>query len=170
MNKLTMEMVEVLKNMKVAEIKAFAEENNYKIKGFWKMNKTQMIEAILEESEILEEEIQTPEENIEEEVQIPEKEIIIEVPETTEEETIEEEVPEKPHRISRKTRKIVIYNKEGEIAYKFDTVEEALEKLEIYRRKDLIYICNKNLVASYSARSKYYQFDGYKFTFEEDAK
>ncbi|MDK0599689.1 hypothetical protein ACV3NL_04060 [Clostridium perfringens] len=64
-----------------------------------------------------------------------------------------------------KSEKIIIYNPEGEIAYQFETIYEALKELKIYSERDLKYICKRNYVGNYSLKSKYRKFNGYKFTF-----
>ena len=68
--------------------------------------------------------------------------------------------------IKSKSEKIIIYNPEGEVAYEFETIDEALKELKIYSERDLKYICKRNYVGNYGLRSKYKKFNGYKFTFK----
>lgn len=68
----------------------------------------------------------------------------------------------KPKKLKNKI--IVIYNKNDEEAYRFDSFEEAQRELVVFSLKDLKYICNKGEKRSYPFRSKYRDFNGFTFT------
>lgn len=132
-----------LVEMTVKELRELVKILGFEIKGAWKMVKADLA-----------------------------KEIFFAWEKEAEAKAKETEAPKKKasKRISRKNRIIVIFNELGEEAYRFDTIKKALEALEIYREKDLKFICNKGEVREYSAKSKYYKFNGYRFTFEDASK
>ena len=63
---------------------------------------------------------------------------------------------------------VIIYDENNEIKYKFENVLIAQKELEIFSLKDLKYICNKNHIGNYSQKSKYKNFNGYRFTFNRE--
>ena len=129
-----------LVEMTVKELRELVKVLGFEIKGAWKMVKADLTKEIFFAWEKAK-------------------------PAKVEEEETPTETPKKK-RVSRKNRIIVIFNELGEEAYRFNTIEEALNTLEVYREKDLKFICNKGEVREYSAKSKYYKFNGYRFTFE----
>lgn len=87
--------------------------------------------------------------------------------------TIEQNVEVK----ERKKRKsidqdnfLVILDAEGKVVYKFETIDEAVETLQVYSRKDLIYLCKKGEKREYKEKSKYAAFNGFTFTLEPKIK
>lgn len=60
-----------------------------------------------------------------------------------------------------------IFDPQGNIAYEFNSYEEAVKELKIYSLRDLKYICRRNHIGDYGQRSKYKAFNGFKFTVEE---
>lgn len=92
--------------------------------------------------------------------------------ETTEAETneipVETATTEQPKKKSRKlVGQIVIYNSKGEVAYTFDSYEKAMIELQVFNLSEIKWLCNGNRQPSYGPRSKFYKFNGYKFTIEK---
>lgn len=67
-----------------------------------------------------------------------------------------------------KNKVIVIYNRNDEEAYRFNSFEEAQRELVVFSLKDLKYICNKGEKRHYSYRSKYRDFNGFTFTVQNN--
>ena len=66
-----------------------------------------------------------------------------------------------------KNKVIVIYDKNDEEVYRFDSFEEAQRELVVFSLKDLKYICNKGEKRNYTFKSKYRDFNGFTFTVQK---
>ena len=63
--------------------------------------------------------------------------------------------------------KIVIYNPQGEVAYTFDSYEKAMVELQVFNLSEVKWLVNGSRTGKYGPRSKFYKFNGYKFTTEK---
>ena len=59
---------------------------------------------------------------------------------------------------------LIVLDTEGNIVYRFESIDEALLTLQVYSRKDIIYLCKKGEKREYKEKSKYAPFNGFTFT------
>lgn len=146
-----------LVEMTVKELLELVKVLGFEIKGASKMKKVDLAQAIFVQWEA----------KVKETTKIEETST-----ETTEAETnetlVETATTEQPKKKSRKlVGQIVIYNPKGEVAYTFDSYEKAMIELQVFNLSEIKWLVNGNRQPSYGPRSKFYKFNGYKFTIEK---
>lgn len=147
-----------LVEMTVKELLELVKVLGFEIKGASKMKKVDLAQEIFTQWEAKVKETTTVEE--------------------TETETTEAETNETPiataitEQQKKKSRKlvgqIVIYNPKGEVAYTFDSYEKAMIELQVFNLSEIKWLCNGNRQPKYGQRSKFYKFNGYKFTIDKN--
>lgn len=147
-----------LLEMTVKELLELVKVLGFEIKGASKMKKVDLAQEIFTQWEAKVKETTTVEE--------------------TETETTEAETNETPiataitEQQKKKSRKlvgqIVIYNPKGEVAYTFDSYEKAMIELQVFNLSEIKWLCNGNRQPKYGQRSKFYKFNGYKFTIDKN--
>lgn len=144
--------------MTVKELLELVKVLGFEIKGASKMKKVDLAQEIFAQWEAKVKETTTVEET---------------QTETTEAETNETPVAtaitEQQKKKSRKlVGQIVIYNPKGEVAYTFDSYEKAMIELQVFNLSEIKWLCNGNRQPKYGQRSKFYKFNGYKFTIDKN--
>lgn len=147
-----------LVEMTVKELLELVKVLGFEIKGASKMKKVDLAQEIFTQWEAKVKETTTVEET---------------QTETTEAETnetpIATAITEQQKKKSRKlVGQIVIYNPKGEVAYTFDSYEKAMIELQVFNLSEIKWLCNGNRQPSYGQRSKFYKFNGYKFTIDKN--
>lgn len=147
-----------LVEMTVKELLELVKVLGFEIKGASKMKKVDLAQEIFAQWEAKVKETTTVEET---------------QTETTEAETNETPVAtaitEQQKKKSRKlVGQIVIYNPNGEVAYTFDSYEKAMIELQVFNLSEIKWLCNGNRQPKYGQRSKFYKFNGYKFTIDKN--
>lgn len=147
-----------LVEMTVKELLELVKVLGFEIKGASKMKKVDLAQEIFTQWEAKVKETTTVEE-----IQT----------ETTEAETnetpIATAITEQQKKKSRKlVGQIVIYNPKGEVAYTFDSYEKAMIELQVFNLSEIKWLCNGNRQPKYGQRSKFYKFNGYKFTIDKN--
>lgn len=146
-----------LVEMTVKELLELVKVLGFEIKGASKMKKVDLAQEIFTQWEAKVKETTTVEET---------------QTETTEAETneipVETAITEQPKKKSRKlVGQIVIYNPKGEVAYTFDSYEKAMIELQVFNLSEVKWLVNGSRTGKYGPRSKFYKFNGYKFTTEK---
>lgn len=144
--------------MTVKELLELVKVLGFEIKGASKMKKVDLAQEIFTQWEAKVKETTTVEET---------------QTETTEAETnetpIATAITEQQKKKSRKlVGQIVIYNPKGEVAYTFDSYEKAMIELQVFNLSEIKWLCNGNRQPKYGQRSKFYKFNGYKFTIDKN--
>lgn len=147
-----------LVEMTVKELLELVKVLGFEIKGASKMKKVDLAQEIFTQWEAKVKETTTVEET---------------QTETTEAETnetpIATAITEQQKKKSRKlVGQIVIYNPKGEVAYTFDSYEKAMIELQVFNLSEIKWLCNGNRQPKYGQRSKFYKFNGYKFTIDKN--
>ncbi|MDU4884317.1 Rho termination factor N-terminal domain-containing protein [uncultured Clostridium sp.] len=149
-----------LVEMTVKELLELVKVLGFEIKGASKMKKVDLAQEIFTQWEAKVKETTTVEET---------------QTETTEAETNETPVAtaiteqqKKKYRTKALVGKIVIYNPKGEVAYTFDSYEKAMIELQVFNLSEVKWLVNGNRQPSYGPRSKFYKFNGYKFTIDKN--
>lgn len=148
----------ILIEMTVKELLELVKVLGFEIKGASKMKKVDLAQEIFTQWEAKVKETTTVEET---------------QTETTEAETnetpIATAITEQQKKKSRKlVGQIVIYNPKGEVAYTFDSYEKAMIELQVFNLSEIKWLCNGNRQPKYGQRSKFYKFNGYKFTIDKN--
>lgn len=148
-----------LVEMTVKELLKLVKVLGFEIKGASKMKKVDLAKEIFMawEAKIKDNttDEETPTEVIEDEtIETPVK-------------TATTEQSKKKSRTKALVGKIVIYNPQGEVTYTFNSYEEAQETLEIFTLAEIKWLVNGNRQPVYGKRSKFYKFNGYRFTIEK---
>lgn len=147
-----------LVEMTVKELLELVKVLGFEIKGASKMKKVDLSQEIFTQWEAKVKETTTVEET---------------QTETTEAESnetpIATAITEQQKKKSRKlVGQIVIYNPKGEVAYTFDSYEKAMIELQVFNLSEIKWLCNGNRQPKYGQRSKFYKFNGYKFTIDKN--
>ena len=146
-----------LEEMTVKELLELVKVLGFEIKGASKMKKVDLAQAIFVQWEAKVKKTTKIEETSTETIEAEINETLVETATT-----------EQPKKKSRKlVGQIVIYNPKGEVAYTFDSYEKAMIELQVFNLSEIKWLVNGNRQPSYGPRSKFYKFNGYKFTIEK---